>query len=296
MSWLRGHVATVMVLGTGVTIGWLGRAMAYTSPALFASDAVKTGGGGGRSFTGAPGDGLDCGVCHRGGPAPDEILNGGPVGPYVPGATYEFDVAWPTGTHYGIAIAATDPAGAPLGALHVASGKDLLPQERCAGGGAAGKLLVDLPQRPVVLTDCGATRLRVQWTAPETAVAGSLYVSTVLGDGDETPEGDGVRSLVIPLATEETSGCAVSRGSPAWLLVLGLGWRRRMRRWSAAALGCLLLMGCARVQPHERGRLARPDMKLAPDADLSAGSEHALDYREGSAGGLGGGGGGCGCN
>jgi hypothetical protein len=57
-----------------------------------------------------------------------------------------------------------------------------------------------------------------------------------------------------------------------------------------------LLGGCARVQPYQRGRLAQPDMQLTPDPDLDAGPEHALEYREGSAGGIGGGGGGCGCN
>jgi hypothetical protein len=58
----------------------------------------------------------------------------------------------------------------------------------------------------------------------------------------------------------------------------------------------LLLGGCTRVEPYQRGRLAQPDMRLTPDPDLDAGPEHALEYREGSAGGLGGGGGGCGCN
>ncbi len=58
----------------------------------------------------------------------------------------------------------------------------------------------------------------------------------------------------------------------------------------------LLLASCARVKPHQRGRLAKPDMELTGEADLEAGAEHTLEYREGSAGGFGGGGGGCGCN
>ncbi|MCB9749177.1 MAG: DUF4266 domain-containing protein [Myxococcales bacterium] len=56
------------------------------------------------------------------------------------------------------------------------------------------------------------------------------------------------------------------------------------------------LTGCARVKPHERGRLAQPDMAQTGAGELEAGPEHALEYREGSAGGYGGGGGGCGCN
>ncbi len=56
------------------------------------------------------------------------------------------------------------------------------------------------------------------------------------------------------------------------------------------------LTGCASVKPYERGRLAQPDMALSEERDLDVGPDHALDYREGSAGGLGGNGGGCGCN
>lgn len=56
------------------------------------------------------------------------------------------------------------------------------------------------------------------------------------------------------------------------------------------------VVGCGHVKPYERGRLAQPDMALAEDRDLDIGPDHALDYREGSAGGLGGNGGGCGCN
>ncbi|MEZ4427846.1 MAG: DUF4266 domain-containing protein [Nannocystaceae bacterium] len=72
----------------------------------------------------------------------------------------------------------------------------------------------------------------------------------------------------------------------------GAGWRRLLALVAAA----LVVPSCARVRPHERGRLASPDMELTGDPELEAGPEHAVDYREGSAGGWGGGGGGCGCN
>lgn len=58
----------------------------------------------------------------------------------------------------------------------------------------------------------------------------------------------------------------------------------------------VLASGCVRVKPHQRARLAQPDMVLDDDADLAAGSAHATEYREGAAGGFGAGGGGCGCN
>ncbi|MEM6291913.1 MAG: DUF4266 domain-containing protein [Myxococcota bacterium] len=58
----------------------------------------------------------------------------------------------------------------------------------------------------------------------------------------------------------------------------------------------LLLAGCAPVPPHARGRLAQPDMAFDADPDLTAGRDHADEYREGAAGGFGAAGGGCGCN
>jgi xanthosine utilization system XapX-like protein len=54
--------------------------------------------------------------------------------------------------------------------------------------------------------------------------------------------------------------------------------------------------GCARVAPYEREVLARRDMEMGGDADLAAGEEHAVAYREGSSGGGDAKGGGCGCN
>lgn len=278
---------------------WPMGAAAYSSPSLYAADPVRFGGGGGRAFTGAPADGLDCAVCHRGGAVPGEQLRGGPGGPYEPGATYMFDLAWPVKAGLGVTVEAADEEGAPLGRLRVAPRDQLLPEERCAGGGAAAQILELGERAPLALGACGATRLRFQWTAPEQARPGHLYVAMVRSDGDGTPEGDGVRAFVLPLTSEAQAeaGCAVAPGGSAaggWLWLL-LPLLRRRRRW--LALGTLgLLAGCARVQPHERGRLARPDMQLAPDPDLAAGSEHALEYREGAVGGLGGGGGGCGCN
>lgn len=65
---------------------------------------------------------------------------------------------------------------------------------------------------------------------------------------------------------------------------------------------CLALLciaaasGCARVAPYERGTLARSDMELGENPDLTAGEEHGLAYREGSSGGGAAKGGGCGCN
>jgi hypothetical protein len=62
---------------------------------------------------------------------------------------------------------------------------------------------------------------------------------------------------------------------------------------------CVLLLAlsaCATVAPYERERLARRDMVLDRNPELSAGQQHATAYREGSSGAEGASGGGCGCN
>jgi hypothetical protein len=58
-----------------------------------------------------------------------------------------------------------------------------------------------------------------------------------------------------------------------------------------AALG-----GCATVKPQERAVLADPVMQFDGDAYHTAALHHAIENREGSAGGAGVSGGGCGCN
>lgn len=71
---------------------------------------------------------------------------------------------------------------------------------------------------------------------------------------------------------------------------------RRLSLGLGLALVAISAVGCARVKPYERGRLAKSDMRWDGDAELLGGQHHATDYREGSNGGYGGGGGGCGCN
>ena len=63
-------------------------------------------------------------------------------------------------------------------------------------------------------------------------------------------------------------------------------------------LGALLLGGCATtpVQPWERGRLARWDMRWDPDPLQSAMRDHTHFSKEASASHIGAAGGGCGCN
>ena len=59
-----------------------------------------------------------------------------------------------------------------------------------------------------------------------------------------------------------------------------------------------LLAGCATtpVQPWERGRLAKWDMRWDPDPMQAAADDHAHFSKEGTSGAIGAAGGGCGCN
>jgi hypothetical protein len=63
----------------------------------------------------------------------------------------------------------------------------------------------------------------------------------------------------------------------------------------ALFLAALASSGCVAVQPWERGRLADPMMIFDENPIEKGLREHAIDYREGSAGGTGAQGGGCGC-
>lgn len=60
-----------------------------------------------------------------------------------------------------------------------------------------------------------------------------------------------------------------------------------------ATLACV---GCATVQPWERGRLASARMAWEPDPLSAAYAEHVRFSKEAGAGSLSASGGGCGCN
>ena len=58
----------------------------------------------------------------------------------------------------------------------------------------------------------------------------------------------------------------------------------------AGLLNMVLLSGCTRLQPWERGVLAKPRMALTTNADQAALKTHLEISREAASGG------GCGCN
>ena len=72
----------------------------------------------------------------------------------------------------------------------------------------------------------------------------------------------------------------------------------RALRWLLALIALTCLGGCATqtVQPWQRGRLARWDMRWDPDPLQAAMDQHAYFSKEGTSGEIGAAGGGCGCN
>ena len=75
-------------------------------------------------------------------------------------------------------------------------------------------------------------------------------------------------------------------------------WSASLRRSLALLIGAVALAGCAAapVQPWERGRLARWDMRWDPDPLKAAIDNHTYFSKEGTTGSIGAAGGGCGCN
>jgi hypothetical protein len=285
---------------------------AYSSPSLFAAPTHE-GGSAGRYYTGSRTDGLGCDTCHGGADALELELTGLPQGGWAPGETYTIDLAWsPMIDHAGVLLEFSDDAGAAVGQVTLPPEDLLTPPERCTSGLRAARDIEAADARRIIAVgNCGAHRLRVQWRAPDEPLDSVwLHVAGVQGDDSGDATGDGVQLLghrLDRIDAELSEGCTVASTDPtrppgrhllalASISVFVLGLRRRR----ATLLGLLALLittsGCARVQPWERGRLAQPDMELEIDPDLLAGPEHAVEYREGSAGALGGGGGGCGCN
>lgn len=225
-----------MKLAVAIAIGGasLAAALGFSTPASFAEPAHE-GGGGGRFFTGSLKDGFACDVCHEGGDAPSLAPTGVPR-VYEPGMTYTIDLQWPE-PHLAVVGEWVDDDGQGFGTLTLPPESILLDHERCGGGLRAVRTMeVGTDDRVVfAVPDCGASQLRVQWTAPEDATSvAHLHLAAVAADGDGGIENDGavLLALEIPstLAPDAGSGCAIAaRDRSFWLLVVVL--LRRRRSW-----------------------------------------------------------------
>jgi hypothetical protein len=175
-------------------------ARAYRDLATFGAP-VLAGGAAGRAFTGAPGDGYACGVCHRGGRAPHLDVAGLPAAGWEPGATYEIAVTFPADARtVGAALELATPDGRAAGAFVLPAEAALEAADRCRDGSTA-TARESAGGRIVARTQgCGARRVRVRWTAPDVTSPGvRLFVAAVAADDSGTPEGDGATALALPL-------------------------------------------------------------------------------------------------
>src|SRR4051812_44576147 len=100
-------------------------ARAYASVVAFNLPAASAGGGG-RHFTGSPGDGYACDACHSGGEVPSIRVLGLPVSGYVNGGLYEITVDWSDSlADFAAAVELTDMKGRRAGLLRLPRGDEL---------------------------------------------------------------------------------------------------------------------------------------------------------------------------
>jgi hypothetical protein len=232
-------------------------ARAFSDPFSFNLTPVVAGGGG-RFFTGAPGDGYTCKSCHSGGQSPKASVLGLPLSGYRPMSRYEISIRWPAEfTKISLAVELTDAQGKAAGSLLLPPEDEVQPEELCEPINemvVAAQLNDLVPGRQVInVPDCGSKSVRFLWTAPMSDVGPVWFAgSMVLSDGETDPFHDGVtdfgRIIDSPAVASETSGeCSVThpgaRGAShglglLWTLALAFGSRQlrtRLRRQRSAS-------------------------------------------------------------
>jgi MYXO-CTERM domain-containing protein len=233
-------------------------ARAFSDPFSFSITPIVAGGGG-RFFTGAPGDGYTCKSCHSGGTSPKVNVLGLPVSGYKPGTRYEISIRWPEPfTKVSLALELTDAQGKAAGSLRVPPLEETQEDEFCepASEQVPAATLNDLTEGKQVINmpDCGAKSLRFLWTAPATDVGQVWFAgSMVLSDGESDPYHDGVtdfgRVLGSPATLSETTGsCSVTRASGS----SGLGLLPLL-----AAAAFIRLRSASKRRTYQRARCSR---------------------------------------
>lgn len=219
-------------------------ALAYQNPTRF-GDAVEEGGGGGRYFTGGPGDGFTCSVCHTKGTPAHLNISGFPEGNYQPGQQYTIMIEWaPELMHVALNAEVTNESGATLGELSFLMPQEITAQDQCVGVAFPAALPMPVAGgRTVVLAgECGATRARFHWTAPTGSASAAFFSgSLVVSDEDGSVAGDSVTDFSKVIASPTNSaGSAVSIASECAVSVPG-GARHAaapVLAWVLALCGC----------------------------------------------------------
>ncbi len=242
---------TMLALSIGATLA-PSRALAYLDGAAFEDTAVN-GGGGGRLFTGAPSDGYDCSVCHRGGEPVPLTVEGIPTDGWEPGRSYDLTITFPEGVRsVGAILEVANERGEAAGTIDGLPIDETTAADHCRGGTLPAAHAVDVEGRTVARVDvCGATRAAVRWTAPSAPVTSlRVFASLVAANDSGDPSGDGTGHAATSLRARNepeleggrlSAGCRASPGTDVTprtlvvgLAVVALGLARRRRRGASA--------------------------------------------------------------
>jgi hypothetical protein len=220
--------AAVAIAGTLLFIIG-GRAHAYQNVGRFAV-SPEEGGGGGRFFTGAPGDGYTCGVCHVAETSPHLAIDGLPIDGYVPGESYVVTIDWDDALPLvALNLTITDAAGKPFGTVAGLSPDQLTDADLCATTKTPDVVAASTADRNLVyVAACGGRQAAFQWTAPSSAAppprngaTDALFRgSLVASNADNAVTGDavtdlsrviGVKGPANPVAMKASAQCAALR-------------------------------------------------------------------------------------
>jgi hypothetical protein len=217
------------------------------------------GGGGGRFFTGSPADGFTCKACHEGGASPKVSVLGLPLSGYRPGASYEVTVQWSEPFQkISLALELTDRRGAAIGSVHLPPQDEIEAPEFCdpESDELLAAQLNKLPDGRQIITvpDCGASRVRFLWIAPELDLGPAWFAgSMVSSDGESDPLHDGVtdfaRIIGSPAVVSNTRAqCSVAGGH-----IAGSAWSWLSLIAFVATIRCAIMLRSTRRRKRRAG-------------------------------------------
>ena len=267
--------AVAFVCAVAFTLSMANEAHAYSNFNDYVR-AIEMGGGGGRLFSGTPGDSYGCDVCHRGAEGAELRVIGLPTEGYVPGQAYEIAFQWPlAATDVALMAEVTDLAGGPAGAISLLPIPAWQPGEFCEDGvnpaadvcragdvdascciyhmGMSPDACAFPGERSVLwVQDCRSDFARMVWTAPSVPMDVWFSTEMVTSDLQFDAVGDGATSLRMRLqpigassdVTSAVGDCRVaSRGSRDTSF--------------AGGLTSLALLACCAVVWRRRARARR---------------------------------------
>ncbi len=239
--------------------------LTFGSPSDFDAPAT-VGGGNNVHFTGSPTERWTCAVCHDAevtGPNPvtftatgrDLVTQG-----YVPGETYELELATTGEGRAAFALEFANRTGARAGTLELAP--PLM--------GNAGDQYLCSGVDPVVLTAnggvaqsyaCAVKKWRLTWRAPASDEGSvTLYASVVDSNADSRTTGDFTHSLVLGIPSPSTIGAKTSgcSAAPGLMLMVALVLIIRRRRAGVMLAAVLLISSGAEAAKKKKVAPKKP--------------------------------------